>query len=288
MQNGPSIWTFEKDYHGHEKVIYQRTNIYSKGVEKMGAFAELSQRKVFHNIFFFNYFKYRRILYKKVCINGVATVDFYAEDPGIVGIAFRYQSARYHYILEIGGGGDQTKFIQVRKCIDGKYTMIQRQQDKGYEKEVWYRMVVRMEKNSFKVYLSLVTDSPEQIFDLIEDGELGEGTIALMTYKTKAAFDNFKISPSSDVDQFEPEESEDVKPEAPLSFQGVGSTKKEKQFFNNEGPVKIQWDKCLVANTPEMREKHCKEMYAVDADAANNCKVWLGVYNLINYEAKIF
>ena len=173
--DGPALWDFETNVVGKEKVIYQKTEIYSSNPEKLGTFAVLD--------------------FDKLCKSGAISVDFYAENQGMVGVAFKYMNKNYYYVLEVGG--EDYKFIQIRKRIDGKYSTIAKNDSIGYQIRQWHKVTIVMMETLIKIYFSNVGEAPIQVFE-IENKDLLDGTIALSTFKTAAAFDNVKMSPLTD------------------------------------------------------------------------------------------
>ena len=174
--DGPAIWDFEGEFLGKEKVIYQKTGIFSPNPEKIGTFAVLS--------------------FDKMCRNGVISIDFFAENQGIIGLAFKYVNSMYFYVVEVGGEDD--KYVQIRKRIDGKYTTIAKNETIGYQLKTWHKITVVMMDSMYKVYFSNLGESPIEVFETSENKDILDGTIGLTTFKTEAAFDNIKMSPLSD------------------------------------------------------------------------------------------
>lgn len=83
-----------------------------------------------------------------------------------MGILVKYKNPKYYYIFEIGSDHDE-KFIQMRKVIDGKHSLLVREETIGYRINEWHQIRIFMEDDTFKFYFSVIGEAPTQIFDPI-------------------------------------------------------------------------------------------------------------------------
>jgi hypothetical protein len=90
--------------------------------------------------------------FQKTFRDGVLEFEFLAEGQGIVSIAFRYVDKLNHYLLEIGGYLNQ--YIQLKKVIDGKSAIINKNDKVGYEHNIWYRVIITTNENQIKVFMN--------------------------------------------------------------------------------------------------------------------------------------
>ena len=250
--DGPALWDFENGLLGKEKVIYQRTGIYSSGPEKLGSFAVLN--------------------FDKLCRSGVISVDFYAENQGIVGLAFKYVNSNNYYVVE--AGGDEDKFVQIRKRLDGRYSTIAKNDSIGYEVRQWQKLTVVMMETQLKIYFSNVGEAPVQVFEAIENKDLADGTIALTTFKTEAAFDNVKMSPMTDWIQGDSDLMENTQQGGMYMYEDDDFEDHKKQKMETDQyDKKIEWTSCVNTRTPESRKKYCEIEFEKQDTEIHECYV---------------
>lgn len=251
--DGPALWDFETDFLGKEKVIYQKTGIFSPSPEKIATFAVLN--------------------FDKFCRNGVISVEFFAQNQGMVGVAFKYINSNNYYILEIGG--DENKFIQMRKRINGKYSIISKNESIGYQIKQWHRVSIVMMDSIYTIYFSNVGEAPISIFDAIENKDLPEGTIALSTYKTEAAFDNVKISPFTDWMQGNTDLLHSNQEAGLYEDEELEQNQKEK---SKDDQKRITWAGCVNTRTPESRKKYCEVEFEKEESQILGCYVSFNIF----------
>lgn len=252
--DGPSLWEFESNYMSKEKVIYQRTKVYSSSPEKTPTLAVLD--------------------FDKTCRNGVISFDFLAEGQGVVGLAFKLRSLSYLFLLEIGG--EEEKFIQLRKRIDGKYSVLAKNFSVGYQMKQWHKVTIVMMGSLYKIYFSNSGEAPAQVFETIENSDILEGTIALATFRTEAAFDNIKMSPLTDWLQGNNDELMAQVQDGGLYEDDEYENDKKKETVDldiSHSNNKIQWVPCINTRTPEARKKYCEIRFEKEKNEILGCYV---------------
>ena len=115
---------------------------------------------------------------------------------GTVGIIFRFQDYYNYYTFEIGG--ERKKFIQLKKNVLGKFTVLQKVDDRGYEAFKWYQVKLYVAGSQIKVFFNEAEAASEEAMS-VEDEELKEGTIGFSTFRTPCGFDKIKIHPLGDL-----------------------------------------------------------------------------------------
>ena len=217
--------------------------------------------------------------FDKLCRSGVISVDFYAESQGIVGLAFKYVNSNNYYVLE--AGGDEDKFVQIRKRLDGRYTTIAKNDSIGYQSKQWQKLTVVMMETQLKIYFSNVGEAPVQVFEAVENKDLADGTIALTTFKTEAAFDNVKMSPMTDWIQGNSDLLENYQQGGMFADDEFEDHRKQR-VENDQYDKKIEWTSCVDTRTPESRKKYCEIEFEKQDTEIHECYVLPFDYILIS------
>jgi len=144
---------------------------------------------------------------KNIFVKKRASIDFqfYAKENGYVAIIFKFVDFFNYYIFEIGGGDDITKrYFQLRKKIDGSFSIIKRISSEeelpnvpffGYEKNTWHHVRIIL-RNDLILVLASILDTSSLVKILEEkDGTIPSGRVGFATYKTQAAFSEIQIKP---------------------------------------------------------------------------------------------
>jgi hypothetical protein len=136
----------------------------------------------------------------KFCEIGKITLDFSAPEMGIVGVAFKVVDATTYYIFELGLD-DMGEFKQVRKVINGKASILVRDDENGsYKPDTWTTIIIKLTRED-EIKIQIQEDGSEEgILDAfpmpITDKELKGGTIGLATSKiANVIFDNIRMHP---------------------------------------------------------------------------------------------
>ena len=139
-------------------------------------------------------------------------MNFNADDDGYVGLIFRMKNKQNFYIIEVHG---EVKLqSKLKKVVDGKYRQIALDDKTGYTKGKWYQLQVLMSGSTFRVYLQQINGTTLQLFgeDVLDEQPHNEGTIAISSFMTRAAYDNIQMFPQNDI----PKPQESAMEELPL------------------------------------------------------------------------
>jgi len=131
--------------------------------------------------------------------------DFLARNDGFVGVVFKYRDHMNYYIFEIGGGDDTSKrFFQIRKRVDGAFSILQRFNTNleidsvpffGYEKNTWYSVNIKLKNENILVRVSLIgTTNLIKVFE-VKDTSIQSGRVGFATHQTVAYFSEIFIQP---------------------------------------------------------------------------------------------
>jgi len=230
--------------------------------------------------------------------------DFLAMKAGFVGIVFKYINERNYYTFEIGGGDDVSKrFFQLRKKVDGAYSIIQRYNSPeeissvpffGYQLKTWYHVKVVLNNDQIVVMASLIgTTTLRKIMD-VKDSAISAGRVGFSTYQTQALFSEILITPTpimnSNISLIIKDErelpsfySQATLEDDPIVLKFFEPAKNDPKIEDPKKPTtpstpKVQnnkkpWEICNISKTPEQRENFCKKQFAVAESAATKCQV---------------
>jgi len=126
-------------------------------------------------------------------------LDMYPTDDDMPGVVFRYADENNFYVFDMNGQASRTTgvFGRLRKCVNGEYTELDRQNQTVYTQNAWLGIEVEAVGNSIKVY----TDG-NLLID-VEDDALNRGTIGLSSWgMNSVAFDNISVD-GTVIDDFE-------------------------------------------------------------------------------------
>ncbi len=148
-----------------------------------------------------------KCILRNIEVHSRAIIDyqFRASMPGYVGCIFKYKDDSNFYSFEVGGGDDITKrFFQLRKKVNGTYSVIKRiNTDKdipsvpffGYELATWYAVQIIIKDNEIAVYVALLGTTSKLLLFKVDDNSLPWGMVGFSTFNTEAAFDEIFVRP---------------------------------------------------------------------------------------------
>lgn len=172
----------------------------------------------------------------------------------------------------------------------------------GFEKTHWHQLQVFMSGNTFRFYFEKINGTFNQLFgeDIKDDEMHADGTIGVSSFMTRAAFDEIRVYPATDI----PKPKEDVMGEVPLiqpleAEEGEEGAEKDDPGSKKEGKddnkkkagkkkgkekmskeeikkekreeTKITWDACLKNRDQKTRFQYCKEQFGFDDKAYQFC-----------------
>ena len=183
--SGPPKWMFESKKYQRENVLAQNSSVYDKGQFSEPTMAIIKGKIV-----------------KK---SAIIDVQFLAKDAGYVGVIFKFVDNKNYYTFEIGGGDDVSKrFFQIRKKIDGFFSVIKRVNTIeelssvpffGYEPNNWYHIRILLQDNNISISAALLgTTILEKIME-IQDDSIISGRVGFSTHQTQAVFSEITIVP---------------------------------------------------------------------------------------------
>jgi len=179
---GPSDWKVLKNIDDRVNVLAQITNIHG-----LSMYEEPT-------IFLLN-------LEEKLCKKGKINIKFKSEDEGIVGVIFKYSPNGNYYILEVSG--ERESYVRIRKKINGKFSLIGIKQLLGFDKDIWTKLMLRIDGNKFNAYITKgdISNDFIKVFDNdLIDNDLENGKFGVSTYKNKVYFDDIYSSNFDDVE----------------------------------------------------------------------------------------
>jgi len=180
-KGGSGDWKIKKHYHNRENAIRQASEIRDNSPDRD------------HSMF---------ILRNKYIKKGSFSVDFLAENNGVVGLVFKFVDPNNYLLFEVGGFEKRKRFFQLRKKTSGINKVIARINNKkdvrskifGYKKFIWYRVRIELNKYNMKVFISIPGQNEFLIFDE-NDKDIPYGKVGISTSHTQAGFDNLMIKP---------------------------------------------------------------------------------------------
>jgi hypothetical protein len=173
--DGPSIWKTLHDIENRDIVLVQQSNIAGISDDQEGSAFVMKD-------------------VTKSCNKGKITIQMKALDEGIIGIVFRFENNNF-YVVELS-----QKFIRMRKKVDNKFSLIASAPIPGYERNIWFGLMLTIYEDKFNVFLSKGINTGDssivQVFDKeVSDNDLKFGVFGLTTYKTKLIVSEVIISP---------------------------------------------------------------------------------------------
>lgn len=103
-----------------------------------------------------------------------------------------------YHIFEISG--EKAKSLTLKKRRAGKFTVLQTISDVGFDIGKWFRVVMYIAGNKFKINFYEVDTQPQDNFgDVEDDDEEQSGTIGFSTFGTSAGFDKIFFHPIGDL-----------------------------------------------------------------------------------------
>lgn len=181
---GSSLWILQQNIDGREFVLSQNSIISKEDGSQEGSLYILKDDA-------------------NVCNSGKFILNFKALDTGIIGLVFKYDKLTgNYYILEISGD-EKDSFIRLRKKINNQFLLISSNPVLFYIKDVWFRIILTIEKNGFNAFFSsnsasdnLIQVFPEKLLDL----DINSGILGISTFRTRAYFDEINAAPFDDLE----------------------------------------------------------------------------------------
>jgi len=126
-------------------------------------------------------------------------LDMYPTDDDIPGVLFRYVDENNFYVFDMNGQASRTtgEFGRLRKCVNGEYIELDRQNQTVYTKNAWLGIKVEAVGNSIKISVdgSLLIDVADDAFD--------RGTIGVSSWgMNTVTFDTISVD-GTVIDDFE-------------------------------------------------------------------------------------
>ena len=194
-----------------------------------------------------------------------------------MGLAFHYANSNNHYTFELTGS-EKESYCQVRKVTDGSYKLLQKTEDTkkcGYEPGKWTSLTVKLTSNEWIFYLSKEGEGLAEVLKMEADQELPQGSVALLTFNSKASFSGIKTMPLEDF-QFKGLPSAAVEVENNTPPPPENEVKKPEEVKKgNPKEKEAEYEGCLDTKSPEDRDKYCMGKFGEDKAAVADCKVLL-------------
>ena len=193
-----------------------------------------------------------------------------------MGLAFHYSNSKNHYTFELTGG-EKERYCQVRKVTDGSYKLLQKTEDTkkcGYDPGKWTSLTVKLTNAEWIFYLSKEGEGLAEVLKMEADQELPQGSVALLTFNSKASFSEIKTMPLEDF-QFKGLPSSNAvevdNNNPPPS--DTAEYKKPEETKGNPKEKEAEYEGCLDTKSPEDRDKYCLGKFGEDKAAVADCKV---------------